>query len=134
MTYDPFGVAIAPVPFYGVYLPFICAAESCSRQPLCLVFDSAHFMPLVASADAAAPAVRLPLVDKEYEPLPLRFGMGDDELGSAEARERLLVRADCQSCLLVGWLVWFPGRRAPFSWPRYHIASATTQLRPEAPP
>ena len=53
-------------------LPFLCAPEVCSTQPLCMVFDSAHFMPLVATAEAADKAVHYPLCDKEYAELPIR--------------------------------------------------------------
>lgn len=89
VTRDAFNVPIAPVPFFGIYLPFLVKPEDCSKQPLVLVFDAAHFMPLVASARMDGGTVHVPLVDKEYEPLPLRFRLSDDEC-AGEKRAQLL--------------------------------------------
>ena len=47
-TCDAWIVPIASVPFAGVYLPFLCEPAVCSKQPLALVYDSSHFVPLVA--------------------------------------------------------------------------------------
>jgi hypothetical protein len=89
VTRDAFNVPIAPVPFFGIYLPFLVAPEECSKQPLVLVFDAAHFMPLVASARADGGTVHIPLCDKDYKALPLRFRLSDDEV-AGEKREQLL--------------------------------------------
>lgn len=89
VTRDAFNLPIAQVPFYGIYLPFVVPPEQCSKQPLVLVFDSAHFMPLVASARADGGTVHIPLVDKDYEPLPLRFRLNDEEV-AGEKRDQLL--------------------------------------------
>ena len=39
VTRDAFNVPIAPVPFFGIYLPFLVPPEQCSKQPLVLVSD-----------------------------------------------------------------------------------------------
>ena len=37
VTRDAWNVPIAPVPFFGIYLPFLVPPEECSKQPLVLV-------------------------------------------------------------------------------------------------
>ena len=84
--------------------------ETCSRQPLVLVFDSAHFMPLVASDLSAAELeaaaggtgstpVLVPLLNGEYEDLPLRFKLEGEAVTPEQRAE--LVR--CSSPLLAQW-------------------------------
>ena len=45
---DVHGEALAPVTFGGVYLPLEIEAGECSRSPLVLAYDAAHFSALVA--------------------------------------------------------------------------------------
>ena len=53
-----------------------------SKQPLAMVYDSSHFMPLVANEapEGVEEPVLLPLCDKEYEPLQVRFRLSDEEV------------------------------------------------------
>jgi len=44
---DASGEAMAPIPFGGIYLPLECEAAQCSRSPLLLTYDAAHFSALV---------------------------------------------------------------------------------------
>uniref|UniRef100_A0A914RA12 OTU domain-containing protein n=1 Tax=Parascaris equorum TaxID=6256 RepID=A0A914RA12_PAREQ len=41
------GEELAPIPFGGIYLPLECPPEQCSRSPLVLCYDSAHFSAVV---------------------------------------------------------------------------------------
>lgn len=89
--------------FGGLYLPLLCEPSACVKQPLALVYDASHFMPLVAvAADAGAvdsrgggvePAARpvlLPLCCQGYSPLRVRFQLAEEEAGgSAAMQERL---------------------------------------------
>ncbi|KAG7198188.1 hypothetical protein KM043_005602 [Ampulex compressa] len=47
MLKDAEGVALAPIPFGGVYLPLEVPPSRCHRTPLLLAYHSAHFSPLV---------------------------------------------------------------------------------------
>lgn len=42
------GDALAPIPFGGIYLPLEIEPSECSRSPLVLAYDAAHFSALVA--------------------------------------------------------------------------------------
>ena len=47
MLKDASGVALAPIPFAGVYLPLECEPRECHRSPLILAYHSSHFTALV---------------------------------------------------------------------------------------
>ena len=45
---DVNGEALAPITFGGIYLPLEIEPSECSRSPLVLAYDAAHFSALVA--------------------------------------------------------------------------------------
>ena len=47
-TQDVNGEDLAPIPFGGIYLPLEIEPSECSRSPLILAYDAAHFSALVA--------------------------------------------------------------------------------------
>jgi OTU domain-containing protein 7 len=81
MLKDVTGEPFAPIPFGGIYLPLQCTPSDCTRAPLCLTYDAAHFSALVpmdveSFADRAPqPPVAIPLVDFEGSLLPLQFAI-----------------------------------------------------------
>ena len=65
MLVDPWGAAISPVHFHGLYLPLERNPNVCSKQPLVLCFQDAHFMPCVPTARSSdRDPVLLPLTMK----------------------------------------------------------------------
>ncbi|KAL7289700.1 hypothetical protein TKK_0016423 [Trichogramma kaykai] len=92
MLKDSEGVAIAPIPFGGIYLPFEIAPELCHRTPLLLAYHSAHFSPLVTVDSSSDPregsleGYSIPLVDPDTGSLyPVHFAVdpGPDWVWSA---------------------------------------------------
>ena len=101
---DVNGEALAPITFGGIYLPLEIEASECSRSPLVLAYDAAHFSALVAmkkknvqSTDPPAGNVAtnvievlliefdfcslvLPLVDVDRELLPIQFEVDPGEV------------------------------------------------------
>jgi len=71
MLKDADGVALAPIPFGGVYLPLEVPPSHCHRTPLLLAYHSAHFSPLVTVdgcndyGNACGEGVSIPLVDPD---------------------------------------------------------------------
>lgn len=71
MLKDSEGVALAPIPFGGIYLPLEVPASQCHRTPLLLAYHSAHFSPLVtvdSSSDPSEGSIEgysIPLVDPD---------------------------------------------------------------------
>lgn len=71
MLKDADGVALAPIPFGGVYLPLEVPLSRCHRTPLLLAYHSAHFSPLVIVDgssdfnDRCSEGVSIPLVDPD---------------------------------------------------------------------
>lgn len=45
---DVNGDDLAPIPFGGIFLPLEIEPSECSRSPLILAYDAAHFSALVA--------------------------------------------------------------------------------------
>lgn len=79
MLRDAHGVAIAPIPFGGVYLPLEVPSSKCHRTPLLLAYHSAHFSPLVtvdSENNDADDGVSIPLVDPDNgQLLPVLFAI-----------------------------------------------------------
>lgn len=82
MLRDSEGVAIAPIPFGGVYLPLEVSPPRCHRMPLLLAYHSAHFSPLVTVdginnfGDGCGEGVSIPLVDPDTgHLLPVLFAI-----------------------------------------------------------
>lgn len=80
MLKDAEGVALAPIPFGGVYLPLEVPPSRCHRTPLLLAYHSAHFSPLVTVdgcndyGSACGEGVSIPLVDPDTgKLLPVMF-------------------------------------------------------------
>lgn len=71
MLKDAEGVALAPIPFGGVYLPLEVSPTRCHRTPLLLAYHSAHFSPLVTVdgasdfGDGCNEGVSIPLIDPD---------------------------------------------------------------------
>lgn len=71
MLKDAEGVALAPIPFGGVYLPLEVSSTRCHRTPLLLAYHSAHFSPLVTVdgasdfGDGCNEGVSIPLIDPD---------------------------------------------------------------------
>jgi OTU domain-containing protein 7 len=82
MLRDSEGVALAPIPFGGIYLPFEVSASQCHRTPLLLAYHSAHFSPLVTVDSRSDPSegsiegYSIPLVDPDTGNLyPILFAI-----------------------------------------------------------
>lgn len=82
MLKDAEGVALAPIPFGGVYLPFEVPPWHCHRTPLLLAYHSAHFSPLVTVdgyseyGNPCVEGVDIPLVDPDTgQLLPILFAV-----------------------------------------------------------
>lgn len=81
MLRDAEGVAIAPIPFGGVYLPFEVPPSRCHRTPLLLAYHSAHFSPLVTvdgtgGENGSGEGVSIPLIDPDSgQLLPVLFAV-----------------------------------------------------------
>lgn len=81
MLRDAHGVAIAPIPFGGVYLPLEVPQAKCHRTPLLLAYNSAHFSPLVTvdgnnDFRAIDEGVSIPLIDPDNgQLLPVLFAI-----------------------------------------------------------
>ncbi|XP_015183972.1 PREDICTED: OTU domain-containing protein 7B-like isoform X1 [Polistes dominula] len=82
MLKDAEGVALAPIPFGGVYLPLEIPPSNCHRTPLLLAYHSAHFSPLVTVhghndiGDDSNEGVSIPLVDPDSgQILPVLFAV-----------------------------------------------------------
>jgi len=82
MLKDADGVALAPIPFGGVYLPLEVPPSLCHRTPLLLAYHSAHFSPLVTVdgcndyGSACGEGVSIPLVDPDTgKLLPVLFAV-----------------------------------------------------------
>lgn len=82
MLKDSEGVAFAPIPFGGVYLPLEVLPSRCHRTPLLLAYHSAHFSPLVTVdgcndyGNACGEGVSIPLVDPDTgKLLPILFAV-----------------------------------------------------------
>ena len=82
MLHDSEGVALAPIPFGGIYLPLEVPPERCHRTPLLLAYHSAHFSPLVTVdcgnelPEGGSVGVSIPLVDPDSgQLLPVLFAV-----------------------------------------------------------
>ncbi|XP_034938148.1 OTU domain-containing protein 7B-like [Chelonus insularis] len=82
MLRDCEGVALAPIPFGGIYLPLEVPPEKCHRTPLLLAYHSAHFSPLVTVdcgndfGESESEGVSIPLVDPDTgQLLPVLFAV-----------------------------------------------------------
>uniref|UniRef100_A0A915B122 ubiquitinyl hydrolase 1 n=1 Tax=Parascaris univalens TaxID=6257 RepID=A0A915B122_PARUN len=71
------GEELAPIPFGGIYLPLECPPEQCSRSPLVLCYDSAHFSAVVTMRPTPNSTLLpiIPIVDKERNLLPVHFSV-----------------------------------------------------------
>jgi len=79
---DVNGEALAPIKFGGIYLPLEIEASECSRSPLVLAYDAAHFSALVAmtrKTQSSEPPAVLSLVDVDRELLPIQFEVDPGE-------------------------------------------------------
>ncbi|XP_066590473.1 OTU domain-containing protein 7B-like [Prorops nasuta] len=82
MLKDAEGVALAPIPFGGIYLPLEVPRDRCHRTPLLLAYHSAHFSPLVtvdsgeSNFEENKEGVSIPLVDPDTgQLLPVLFAV-----------------------------------------------------------
>lgn len=89
MLRDCEGMALAPIPFGGVYLPLEVSPSKCHRTPLLLAYHSAHFSPLVTvdcgndfvvrgegPSNDTTTGVSIPLVDPDTgQLLPVLFAV-----------------------------------------------------------
>ncbi|CAD6237380.1 GSCOCG00002280001-RA-CDS [Cotesia congregata] len=117
MLRDCEGVALAPIPFGGVYLPLQVSPAKCHRTPLLLAYHSAHFSPLVtvdcgnefaASANGIGDTtgVSIPLVDPDTgQLLPVLFAVdpGPDWDWTA-SQDLLLCHQDTMEILIRDYL------------------------------
>lgn len=82
MLRDSEGIALAPIPFGGVYLPLEVPPSRCHRTPLLLAYHSAHFSPLVTVDEGHIfgedknEGVSIPLIDPDVgQLLPVLFAI-----------------------------------------------------------
>ncbi|XP_014476783.1 PREDICTED: OTU domain-containing protein 7B-like [Dinoponera quadriceps] len=113
MLKDAEGVALAPIPFGGVYLPLEVPPSRCHRTPLLLAYHSAHFSPLVTVdgcndyGSACGEGVSIPLVDPDTgKLLPVLFAVdpGPDWDWVDGSRELLSCQQDIMELLLREYL------------------------------
>lgn len=109
MLKDAEGVALAPIPFGGVYLPLEVPSSRCHRTPLLLAYHSAHFSPLVTVDGAndfregCNEGVSIPLVDPDTgQLLPVLFAVdpGPDWDWEEGSRDLLTCQQDTLEILL----------------------------------
>ncbi|PAA55424.1 hypothetical protein BOX15_Mlig019012g1, partial [Macrostomum lignano] len=71
---DSEGDNLAPIPFAGIYLPLLEKPEHCSKHPVLLAYDAAHFSALVPMETAVNLPYAVPLCCCDlHTPLPLHF-------------------------------------------------------------
>ncbi|CAK9819657.1 OTU domain-containing protein 7B [Anthophora plagiata] len=112
MLKDAEGVALAPIPFGGVYLPLEVPPSRCHRTPLLLAYHSAHFSPLVtvdgsSDFDGCNEGVSIPLVDPDTgQLLPVLFAVdpGPDWDWEEGSRDLLTCQQDTMEILLRQYL------------------------------
>ncbi|XP_063987450.1 OTU domain-containing protein 7B-like isoform X2 [Diachasmimorpha longicaudata] len=115
MLRDSEGVALAPIPFGGVYLPLEVTPEKCHRTPLLLAYHSAHFSPLVTvdggndfgDGGGSVEGVSIPLVDPDTgQLLPVLFAVdpGPDWDWSVSSQDLLPCRQDTMEILIRDYL------------------------------
>ncbi|EFN78874.1 OTU domain-containing protein 7B [Harpegnathos saltator] len=113
MLKDAQGIALAPIPFGGVYLPLEVPPSRCHRTPLLLAYHSAHFSPLVTVdgcndyGSACGEGVSIPLVDPDTgKLLPVLFAVdpGPDWDWVDGSRELLSCQQDTMEILLREYL------------------------------
>lgn len=113
MLKDAEGVALAPIPFGGVYLPLEVPPSRCHRTPLLLAYHSAHFSPLVTvdgyndDGSACGEGVSIPLVDPDTgKLLPVLFAVdpGPDWDWIDGSREFLFCDQDTMEIMLRQYL------------------------------
>ncbi|XP_032664028.1 OTU domain-containing protein 7B-like isoform X1 [Odontomachus brunneus] len=113
MLKDAEGIALAPIPFGGVYLPLEVSPSRCHRTPLLLAYHSAHFSPLVTVdgcndyGSACGEGVSIPLVDPDTgKLLPVLFAVdpGPDWDWVDGLRELLSCQQDTMEILLREYL------------------------------
>ncbi|KAH0950025.1 hypothetical protein HN011_001651 [Eciton burchellii] len=113
MLKDADGVALAPIPFGGVYLPLEVPSSRCHRTPLLLAYHSAHFSPLVTVdgcndyGNACGEGVSIPLVDPDTSKLlPVLFAVdpGPDWDWVDGSRDLLTCTQDTMEILLREYL------------------------------
>lgn len=113
MLKDAEGVALAPIPFGGVYLPLEVPPSRCHRTPLLLAYHSAHFSPLVTvdgyndDGSACDEGVSIPLVDPDTgKLLPVLFAVdpGPDWDWIDGSREFLFCDQDTMEIMLRQYL------------------------------
>lgn len=113
MLRDSEGVAIAPIPFGGVYLPLEVSPEKCHRTPLLLAYHSAHFSPLVTVdcgndfGDIPNEGVSIPLVDPDSgKLLPVLFAIdpGPDWEWTEKSRDLLPCHQETMEILIREYL------------------------------
>ncbi|XP_008557880.1 OTU domain-containing protein 7B [Microplitis demolitor] len=119
MLRDCEGMALAPIPFGGVYLPLEVSPSKCHRTPLLLAYHSAHFSPLVTvdcgndfvvrgegPSNDTTTGVSIPLVDPDTgQLLPVLFAVdpGPDWDWSA-SQDLLLCQQDTMEILIRDYL------------------------------
>ncbi|XP_012270161.1 OTU domain-containing protein 7B isoform X2 [Orussus abietinus] len=113
MLKDSEGIAIAPIPFGGVYLPLEVPPSRCHRTPLLLAYHSAHFSPLVTVdggndlGDGSGEGVSIPLVDPDTgQLLPVLFAVdpGPDWDWTTSSQDLLPCHQDAMEILIKDYL------------------------------
>lgn len=113
MLRDSEGVALAPIPFGGVYLPLEVSPDKCHRTPLLLAYHSAHFSPLVTVdcgndfGDIPNEGVSIPLVDPDSgQLLPVLFAIdpGPDWEWTEKSRDLLPCHQETMEILIREYL------------------------------
>ncbi|XP_071863890.1 OTU domain-containing protein 7B isoform X3 [Bombus fervidus] len=113
MLKDAEGVALAPIPFGGVYLPLEVSPTRCHRTPLLLAYHSAHFSPLVTVdgasdfGDGCNEGVSIPLIDPDTgQLLSVLFAVdpGPDWDWEEGSRDLLICQQDTMEILLRQYL------------------------------
>ncbi|KAK0075743.1 hypothetical protein PV325_006439, partial [Microctonus aethiopoides] len=114
MLRDCEGVALAPIPFGGVYLPLEVSPKKCHRTPLLLAYHSAHFSPLVTvdcgndfGDGGGGEGVSIPLVDPDTgQMLPVLFAIdpGPDWDWNIASQDLLPCQQDTMEILIRDYL------------------------------
>lgn len=117
MLRDCEGVALAPIPFGGVYLPLEVSPKKCHRTPLLLAYHSAHFSPLVTvdcgndfGDGGGGEGVSIPLVDPDTgQMLPVLFAIdpGPDWDWSIASQDLLPCQQDTVSLIYLILYLYF---------------------------
>ena len=83
------GEALAPITFGGLYLPLEIEPSECSRSPLILAYDAAHFSALVAMSRKNEQSTDPPTGNGKFIVAPMYNG--DNHLAFISDPERIIL-------------------------------------------